>query len=92
MNWIAALMAMGASRPRRQQLFCTQKQLPAHLFAIMRLTWYKKGKQYQVEEMSIEHAEEGIEAAVQMLITEALKSGADVSVLSACPPEALGIE
>jgi len=92
MNWIAALIEMGASKPRKQQLFCTQETLSPNLFAIMRLTWYRKGKPYEVDEMSIEQAEEGTEAAVHMLVKEALKSGADVSIICACPPEALGIE
>lgn len=92
MNWIAALQAMGASRPRKQVLHCTQTSLPPDIFAILRLTWFRRGKQYSVEEMSIEQAEEGIEEALLMLTKEALKSGADVSILCCCSPEDLGIE
>ena len=92
MNWIAALMAMGASKPRKQLLTCVKATLSPEIFAIMRLTWYRNGKQTSVEEMAIEHAEEGIEEALLMLVKEALKSGADISILASCSPEELGIE
>lgn len=92
MNWIAALQAMGASKPRRQQLFCAKASLPPDIFAIVRLTWYRRGKPYSTEEFSVEHEEGESKEALMMLAKEALKSGADVSILAACSPEELGIE
>ena len=92
MNWIAALMAMGASKPRKQSLTCVKATLSSEIFAIMRLTWYRNGRPFSVEEMSIKHAEEGIEEALLMLVKEALKSGADISMLASCSPQELGIE
>jgi len=92
MNWIAALQAMGASKPRKQQLFCAKASLPPDTFAIVRLTWYRRGKPISAEEFSVEHEENESVEALMMLTREALKSGADVSILSCCDPEDLGIE
>jgi len=92
MNWIAALQAMGASKPRKQQFFCAQATLPPDVFAVIRLTWYRRGKAYSTEEFSVEHEEDESKAALMMLAKEALKSGADVSILSCCNPKELGIE
>lgn len=92
MNWIAAINAMGARRPRKQELFCSRKELPNHVVAIIRLTWHKSGKPYSVEELCIEDAFDETETAVHLLIKEALKAGADVSILTAKCPTQFGIE
>lgn len=92
MNWIAAIHAMGARKPRKQQLFCSQKELPAHICAVIRLTWHKDGRPVSVEELIVEDILDETVAAVQMLIKEALKAGADVSVLTAQCPKDFGID
>ena len=92
MNWVAAIHAMGARKPRKQQLFCSQKELPAHVCAIIRLTWHKNGKPASVEELVVEDVLDETIRAVQMLIAEALKAGADVSVLTAKNPKDFGID
>lgn len=92
MNWIAAINAMGARRPRKQQLFCSRKELPNEVIAVIRLTWYKNSMAYSVEELQIIDLMDETDKAVQMLIAEALKAGADVSVLTAQCPTRFGIE
>lgn len=92
MNWIAAINAMGARRPRKQQLFCSRKELPNEVVAVIRLTWYKNSRAYSVEELQIIDLLDETDKAVQMLIQEALKAGADVSVLTAQCPTRFGIE
>lgn len=84
---------MGASRPRRQVLFCSQKEMPYHVFAIIRLSWYKQGKPESVEELQLKGKmnDEMIES-IQIIIEQALRNGADVSVLTAHDPKDLGID
>ena len=86
-------LAMGAfKKPRKQQLSCVQGQLPPSLFAIVRLSWFKQGKVYAVEEMNIEGDDEETGEALLMLFKEALKQGADVCSITACNPADIGID
>jgi len=84
---------MGASRPRRQVLFCSQKDMPPHVFAVIRVSWYKQGKPDSVEEIQMKGKlnDEMVEA-IQVVIERALRNGADVSVLTAHDPKELGID
>ena len=83
---------MEAKKPRRQQLVCIKGQMKPHVFAIIRLSWYRNGKLYTVEEVNVENGAKETPEAVIMLIKEALKSGADVTMQTACKPQDLGIE
>jgi len=91
MSWLWRL-AMEANKPRRQQLVAVKGQMQPHIFAVIRLSWYRKGKLYTVEEMNVENGTDETPEAVIMLIKEALKSGADVTMQTACKPQDLGIE
>ena len=84
---------MGASRPRRQVLFCSQKDMPPHVFAVIRVSWYKQGKPDSIEELQMKGKlnDEMVEA-IQVVIERALRNGADVSVLTAHDPKELGID
>lgn len=84
------LLLMGTRKPRKQQLSCSRKEMPRDVFAVIRLEWFKNGKQYSVEELQVLEACPDTIQAVQMLVHEALKAGADVSVLTACDPTKLG--
>lgn len=84
---------MGAfKKPRKQQLSCVQGTLPPDLFAIVRVSWFKQGKVYAVEEMNIEDAGEETGDALILLFKEALKQGADVYSITACHPADIGID
>jgi len=86
-------LMMGAfKKPRRQQLSCVQGQLPPPLFAIVRVSWFKNGKIYAVEEMNIEDAGDGTGEALLGLFKEALKQGADVYSITTCHPADIGID
>lgn len=91
MNRTAAYAVMDARKPRKQQLFCSQKELPDHVVAIVRLTWYKNSRAYSVEELQVEDKLDETIVAIRMLIKEALQAGADVSVLTAQSPTSFGI-
>ena len=84
---------MGAfKKPRKQQLSCVQGTLPPDLFAIVRVSWFKQGKVYAVEEMNIEDAGEETGDALILLFKEALKQGADVYSITSCHPADIGID
>ncbi len=83
---------MGASKPRKQQLSCIQGQLPEPLFAIVRVSWFRQGKVYAVEEVNIEDAGEDTGEALLSLFKEALKQGADVHSITICHPADIGID
>ena len=84
---------MGAfKKPRRQQLSCVQGKLPPPLFAVVRVSWFKRGKIYAVEEMSIEDAGKDTGEALLLLFKEALKQGADIHSITVCHPADIGIE
>jgi hypothetical protein len=91
MSWLWRL-AMEANKPRRQQLVAVKGQMKPHIFAVIRLSWYRNGRLYTVEEMNVENGTDETPEAVIMLIKEALKSGADVTMQTACKPQDLGIE
>jgi hypothetical protein len=91
MSWLWRL-AMEANKPRRQQLVAVKGQMKPHIFAVIRLSWYRNGRLYTVEEMNVENGTDETPEAVIMLIKEALKSGADVTIQTACKPQDLGIE
>lgn len=83
---------MEANKPRRQQLVAVKGQMKPNIFAVIRLSWYRNGRLYTVEEMNVENGTDETPDAVIMLIKEALRSGADVTMQTACKPQDLGIE
>jgi len=86
------LLLMGSRKPRRQQLSCSRKEMPDDVFAVIRLAWFRECKLYSVEELQVITECEDKVNVVQLLVHEALKAGADVSVLTACHPTALGFK
>jgi hypothetical protein len=69
-----------------------QGTLPPDLFAIVRVSWFKQGRIYAVEEMNIEDAGDETGDALILLFKEALKQGADVYSITSCHPADIGID
>ena len=82
---------MGASKPRKQQLTVLEKPLADRIFAVIRCTWFREGKEYEVEEMQLEEDVEHVEFVLHELIERCLRTGADVLVMTPCPAEEIGI-
>ncbi len=82
---------MSASKPRKQQLTVLQKPLADPIFAVVRCTWFREGKEYEVEEMQLEEDVEHVEFVLHELIERCLRAGADVLVMTPCPAEEIGI-
>lgn len=75
---------------RQRILFVTERELPPEIFAILRLTWYHDNKPHRIDEVVLQE-EEGIQDGFVQVIVEALKTGADVSILTEYNAESLGI-
>lgn len=82
----------GPRPPRKQTLGYTQRALPSHVFAVIRLSWYHEGKPQEIDEFQIcEKGQNAYESFVTA-VTQAINMGADVTVMSDVPPEAFGLE
>ena len=73
---------------RQQVLFYAQKELKGDLFAVIRITWHEEGKPIGVVESQLR---DGIPEFGQ-IVGEALRAGADVSVICGEAPEAVGLK
>lgn len=82
---------MGASKPRKQQLSIIEKPLSHSVFAVVRVAWFRNGREYEVEEMQIDEGVENVEFILHELIERCLRAGADVMVMTPCPAAELGI-
>lgn len=85
------IMPTAPHEPERQRiLYVCEHKLPPEVFALVRLTWYYKGKVDRVDEVVLEE-EEDIMPGFTHVIGEALKAGADVSIQTEYDSESLGI-
>jgi hypothetical protein len=85
------IMPTAPHEPERQRiLYVCEHELPPEVFALVRLTWYHKGKVDRVDEVVLEE-EEDIMPGFTHVIGEALKAGADVSIQTEYDSESLGI-
>lgn len=78
-------------RPRKPVLGYTVGDIPYELMAVVRISWYRKGLPYEIEEYQIEECPDA-QAQFQYIVGTALKQGADVAVLTQYEPAALGVE
>jgi len=76
--------------PRRPTLCYIVGPIPDHIHSIVRTSWFKRGRMVEVDEFHILESDEGTKA-FHYVVGQALRQGADVSVLSTYPAHALGI-
>lgn len=79
-----------ARPPRKPTLGYTMGDIPFELLAIVRVSWYRRGTAYEVEEYQIPESSDA-EAQFHYLVGGALRQGADVCVLTQYKPEELGV-
>jgi hypothetical protein len=77
-------------RPRKPTLGYTVGDIPYELLAVVRVSWYRKGVAYEVEEYQIEESDDA-PAQFHYIVGTALRQGADVCVLTQYQPAALGV-
>ena len=77
---------------RRQLLYYAQQKLEGDLFAVIRVTWHEKGALIGVVESQIKKDGDDAIPEFGQLVGQALRSGADVSIICGELPEAVGIK
>ena len=82
---------MDAARPRKQQLSISTKALAEPIFAVVRVSWFKNGREDSVDEVQLEDGIDNVEAVLETVIKNALEAGADVSVMTTASPEQFGV-
>jgi hypothetical protein len=76
--------------PRRPTLAVIVGTIPADVFAVVRMSWFRKGQPFEVEEFQILECPEAT-AIFHGTVGQALQLGADVSVVTTYSAETLGI-
>jgi hypothetical protein len=77
-------------RPRKPTLGYTVGDIPFELLAVVRVSWYRRGMAYEVEEYKIEESKDA-QDQFHYVVGTALRQGADVCVLTQYKPEELGV-
>jgi hypothetical protein len=76
--------------PRRPTLAVIVGAIPDDVFAVVRMSWFRKGQPFEVEEFQILECPDAT-AIFQGTVGQALRLGADVSVVTTYSAETLGI-
>jgi hypothetical protein len=76
--------------PRRPTLAVMVGTIPADVFAVVRMSWFRKGQPFEVEEFQILECPDAT-AIFHGTVGQALRLGADVSVVTTYSAESLGI-
>ena len=77
---------------RKQLLFFVQEQLADNYFAVIRITWFAVGNYCAVNELVVLQDDEIAIAQFSGIVGEALRGGADVSVVCVASAEEVGLE
>lgn len=77
---------------RKQLLYYVQQDVGEDAFALVRLTWFAEGKPIGVMETKISDDREDLIPEFAEIVGEALRGGADVSIMCPEKAEALGIK
>lgn len=79
--------------PERCQLLHYIRQDPgSNLFALIRLTWFLEGRAISVTETTISDSNDDLIPEFAEIVGEALRGGADVSIVCDRSAESLGIK
>ena len=76
--------------PRRPTLAVIVGAIPDEIFAVVRMSWFRKGQPFEVEEFQILECPDAT-AIFHGTVGQALRLGADVSVVTTYSAETLGI-
>ena len=95
MGWLDDLRRPKAEQPSEQpssrDFFYSHDRRANQYFAVIRLTWYLDGKVCAVTESSIATYDKDVVEEFTSILDNALKLGADASVVCIEEPQALGI-
>ncbi len=90
MSWMSRLRRPNPNR--KQLLFFTQDLLKENYFAVVRITWFAAGQICAVSESVVYQSDLEAVAEFSGIVGEALRSGADVSVVCIAKAEQVGLE
>ena len=91
MSWLDDLRKPKTGQPSNREFFYSHDRLANQYFAVIRLTWYLDGKVCAVTESSIAIYDKDVVAEFTSILDNALKLGADASVVCIEEAQALGI-
>jgi hypothetical protein len=94
MKWLKRLFGMKDELERQRLLFVSKRELPEDTFAIVRLSWFDDDGVHSIDEVKLiyeDETEEDMIPQFALIVAEALRGGADVSILTKVEPELLGI-
>ena len=84
-------MPQARNQPERKRvLYVCEHELPAEVFALVRLTWHQQGKANRVDELVLLE-DESMMPGFKYEVDRALKAGADVSIQTQYEPASLGL-
>ena len=90
MSWMSRLRRPNPNR--KQLLFFTQDQLKPNYFAVIRITWFAAGAICAVSESVVYQSDLETVAEFSGIVGEALRGGADVSVVCIASSADVGLE
>lgn len=94
MKWLRKLFGMKDELERQRLLFISKRELPEDTFAIVRLSWFDADGIRSIDEVKLiyeDETEEDMIPQFALIVGEALRGGADVSILTEIDPELLGL-
>lgn len=100
MKWLRKLFGMKSEDQHQHQderqrlLFVSKRQLAEDTFAIVRLSWFDEYGVRRIDEINLiyeDETEEDMIPQFAMILADALRGGADVSVITEIEPALLGI-
>lgn len=101
MKWLRRLLRMERQQnsnedlDRRRVLFVSNRDLPEDTFAIVRVTSFNNSGLSAVNEIKVIYQDESEDEMIPhfaLIVAEALRGGADVSLITAIEPDALGLD
>jgi|TARA_R100000081_G_C4724863_1_gene120095 hypothetical protein len=90
MGWMSRLRKPNPNR--KQLLFFTKDQLKENYFAVIRITWFAAGQICAVNEAVVYRDDLEAVAEFSGIVGEALRGGADVSIVCVARAEDVGLE
>lgn len=76
--------------PRRPTLAVITGSIPDEVFAVVRMSWFRQGRPVEIDELQILECDDAA-SIFQYMVGQALRQGADVSVMTTYSAESLGI-
>ena len=89
MGWMSKLRKQNPNR--KQMLFFSQDELKHNYFAVVRITWFAAGRICAVNEAVVYEDDLVAVAEFSGIVGEALRGGADVSVVCVASSEDVGL-